>query len=127
MGGLDGVVRIWDVSTGKQVIRERDDELRIAAGAVAVAAYNSDGSWILAGSSDGVVRIWDAASASFLADIKVNGASVNAIDTTSTGQIATASDDRTATVFVCDICGPVEEVVELARAQAALTPIDVTK
>ena len=126
MGGLDGVVRVWDLSTGKQVIHERDDEMRVPAGAVAAATFNSDGTRILAGGSDGVVRIWDAATASFLADLSVHAGSVNSIDTFSDGRIATASDDHSAKVFECKTCGPIDEVIKLARDQAAVDPMELS-
>jgi WD40 repeat protein len=125
MGGLDGVVRVWDVSSGKQVIHERDDEMRVPGGAVSAATFNSDGTWVLAGGSDGVVRIWDATNASFLADLPVHAGSVNSIDTFTGGRIATASDDYSAKVFECTTCGPITDVVKLARDQAAVDPMDM--
>lgn len=120
--GLDGVVRVWDLAGGMQVMMHASDEMRIASGAVMFATYDSDGARILAAGTDGVVRIWDAESATFLADIQVHGATVNWIDTAPDGRIATASDDHSAKVFECRICVPTDEVIDLAQKQSDLTP-----
>ncbi len=128
MGGLDGVVRVWDVANGTQIVHERPDELRLATGAAVTAvAFDTKGSWILAGGSNGDVRIWDATSGEFLADMHVHAGAVNSIDTTADGRIATGSDDHSAKVFVCSICGPIDDVVGLARDQMTVDPMDATQ
>ena len=53
----DGMVRIWDVATG----RERA-VLHGHTGAVSAVAVAPDGSWLASASDDGTVRIWDVAS-----------------------------------------------------------------
>ena len=120
--GLDGVVRVWDLAGGMQVMMPSSDEMRISSGAVTFATYDSDGRRILAAGTDGVVRIWDAENATFLADVQVNAATVNWIDTAPDGRIATASDDHSAKVFECRTCGLMDDVIKLAQVQRDLTP-----
>jgi WD40 repeat protein len=119
-GGLDGVVRILDVTTGEEVTEEGDRQLRVANGAVTAAAFSADGTWVLAGQADGRIRIWEVATAQLLAELPVHVGPVNSIDTFEGGRIATASGDASATVFTCDICGDIDEVVRMARVQAAI-------
>jgi WD40 repeat protein/serine/threonine protein kinase len=54
----DGTVRVWDVTTGKEVVRP---PLRHAARATAVA-FSPDGGRLATASLDGTVRVWDATS-----------------------------------------------------------------
>jgi len=119
-GGLDGVIRIWDVQTGKEVTEGGDRELRVGIGAATAAAFSGDGRWVLAGQADGKIRIWDVDSSHLLAELPVHAGSVSHIDTYVDGRIATASDDGSARVFTCDTCVGIDQVMELARAQAAI-------
>jgi WD40 repeat protein/serine/threonine protein kinase len=54
----DGTVRVWDVTTGKEVVRP---PLRHAAGVTGVA-FSSDGGRLATASLDGTVRVWDTTS-----------------------------------------------------------------
>jgi WD40 repeat protein/serine/threonine protein kinase len=54
----DGTVRVWDVTTGQEVVRP---PLRHAAGATGVA-FSPDGGRLATASLDGTVRVWDTTS-----------------------------------------------------------------
>jgi WD40 repeat protein/serine/threonine protein kinase len=54
----DGTVRVWDVTTGKEVVRP---PLRHAAAATGVA-FSPDGGQLATASLDGTVRVWDTTS-----------------------------------------------------------------
>ncbi|MBY6068809.1 hypothetical protein KUW17_18850 [Leisingera aquaemixtae] len=53
-GGIDGTVRLWDL-TGKQVAQLFEGH----AGRVRSVAFNHDGTRIVSGGDDGTVRLWD--------------------------------------------------------------------
>ena len=115
--GFDGVVRVWDTSNGSQVKHDHDDQLRAGASNITTVTFSVDGKWILAGGADGTIRIWTADKGQLLADLRVHSSAINSISTNDDAMIATASDDRSAKVFACSICGPIGDVVAQAREQ----------
>jgi WD40 repeat protein/DNA-binding SARP family transcriptional activator len=55
--GLTGVVRLWDVASGRQVAH-----FLAAAGAVLSVVFDPTGRLIATGGADGTTRLWDAAT-----------------------------------------------------------------
>jgi WD40 repeat protein len=55
--GLTGVVRLWDVASGRQVAH-----FLAAAGAVLSVAFDPTGKLIATGGADGTTRLWNAAT-----------------------------------------------------------------
>jgi WD40 repeat protein len=55
--GLDGMVRVWDVKTRREVRKWRGHE-----GGVLALSLSGDGKTLATGGRDSVVRLWDVAS-----------------------------------------------------------------
>ena len=68
LGWYDGLVRLWDVSSG-EVRLESEGSL----GGVLSCAFSSDGALVVSGGGDGVVRLWDAACGEMRTKLKVSG------------------------------------------------------
>src|SRR5262245_56321529 len=87
-GNLDGIIKIWDVDTGKEL-----GELKAHEGVWAIA-FNSDGSRMATGGWDKTIRIWDTASWKELFAIKAHEGTVTTLAFTPSGQqIASAGTD----------------------------------
>ena len=56
-GGVDGLVRVWDLATGVQV-----RELAGHEGGVTSVGISPDGGRVVSGGVDGLVRVWDLAT-----------------------------------------------------------------
>jgi WD40 repeat protein len=56
--GSDGIVRLWDVATHRQVGAAMTSQV----GPVLSVAFSPDGTLLASGSADGAVRLWDVAT-----------------------------------------------------------------
>jgi WD40 repeat protein len=113
--GLDHTVRVWEVASGDEAILQ----LTGPTAAVTAVNFSSDGAWVLAGDAAGSTWIWDGAGGGLLGVMHLHADGVNAVATDDDGRILTASEDGTAKITRCEVCGPIETVIERARALTA--------
>jgi WD40 repeat protein len=52
--GNDGVIHLWDVSTGRELVRWQGHEAAVTA-----LAFHPDGTTLLSGSKDGTIKLWN--------------------------------------------------------------------
>jgi ribosomal RNA-processing protein 9 len=74
-GGEDGLVRIWDARTGKQV-----DALRGHRGPVNALAFRSGTMQLFSGSEDRTVKIWDINDMAYVETLFGHGAEICGLD-----------------------------------------------
>jgi WD40 repeat protein len=96
----DATARVWDVTTGKELVR-------LDAGVpLSDAAFSPDEQLIAGVSTDGVTRIWRWRRHELLAAMPMHADFANSVAFSRDGRwILTASDDHTAKLYRCDTCG----------------------
>ena len=108
--GDDRTVRVWNPSTGTQVIlRGNGDEI---TGAV----FAPGGQQVLTSSEDGTVRLWSASSGAQLAVLQTGDVPLYDVEVSRNGQIATLSRAGQVRVFKCGVCGTLAQVRRLASS-----------
>jgi len=94
-GGEDRLVRLWDVASGKELLRlagHRDE--------VTSVAFSRDGRRLLSGSKDRSLRLWDAEKGSELAHFTGHTDGVRAVALSPNGKWAiSGGEDRTVRVW----------------------------
>jgi WD40 repeat protein len=110
-GGYDATVRIWDAATGGQLKMFRGHDAPING-----VAFSPDGRQVASASGDATVRIWDPAGGGQLVVLRGHDGPVSGVAYTPDGQrLASASGDTTLRIWQCDACGPVADVLALAK------------
>jgi len=90
-GGWGEDVRLWDVATGKTLIK-----LEGHAGRVKAVALGADGRLALSGGTDTHLRLWDVHAGTCLRVIKGHGDEINSVALSADGRLAlSASADKT--------------------------------
>jgi WD40 repeat protein len=90
-GSDDKTIRIWDVSTGKQL-----QQLDGHNNWVRSVAFSSDGSHAISGSDDRTIRIWDISTGKQLQQLDGHDNGVNSVALLSDGSHAiSGSNDKT--------------------------------
>jgi hypothetical protein len=92
-GGLDKVARVWDASTGQEVLK-----LEGHAGSIYAVAVSDDEARILTGSSDGSVRVWDASSGEQIARLE-SGSGIRSIAIAKDGSRIYANLDKASVIW----------------------------
>jgi WD40 repeat protein len=97
-GSDDGIVRVWDTSTGKVV-----QELKGQTASVQSVAFSPDGTRIVSGSHDQTVRVWDADSGAELRKLEGHTGYVLSVAFSLNGtHIVSGSADETVRVWDAD-------------------------
>jgi WD40 repeat protein len=92
---VDGTARVWDATTGKELVVLRGHE-----GSINSARFSPDGKQIVTASSDLTARIWEAATGQELAVLRGHVSLViTAQYSPDGGLIVTASNDGTARIW----------------------------
>ena len=99
--GFDGVARVWDVASYREVLRTRSAH----DGRILDVALSPDGTLLATGGDDGTARIWDAASGLLLRTIRAGDQDlVRRVEFSPDGlQLAASSSD--GEVRVWDVAG----------------------
>ena len=112
-GGADGTVRVWRVDDGSSVI------LRGHEGPVRSAQFNPAGDRVVSTGSDGTVRVWNASGGETLVVLYTHHGGASGADFSPDGrQVVSAGIDGILRVSACEVCGPLPEVLRLARSRA---------
>lgn len=107
-GGVDGVLKIWDLTNGhcRQVCSYGSEQTR--AGGITRLQWHPTLPLVYTASSDGVVRIWDARNGNLVTALTghsdmINDLAVQSLDDGNKAVMVSGSDDNTVRVFEVDI------------------------
>jgi predicted NACHT family NTPase len=96
-GGTDGVVRCWDVASGKELLTYKGHSYWVNS-----IAFSPDGKTLASGSGDTTIKLWDFRSDECLQTWHGHTDWVNSIVFSSDGKtLASGSDDRTIKLWDC--------------------------
>ena len=114
-GGLDGIVRIWNTDTGKEVmslihpLKENDLETKTAA--VTCVRFNPDGSVVAGGNRNGVIHLWDVDSSKLIQTLNGHIESISSLTFSSDGKtIASTSKDGTIRLWNVDTSEQIQAI-----------------
>lgn len=91
IGSADNTLKVWDVSTGQQMLSLKGHTLLVSS-----AAFSPDGDRIVSGSWDNTLKVWDASTGQELFTLKGHTSRVTTAAFSPDGsRIASGSDDST--------------------------------
>jgi WD40 repeat protein len=109
--GNDGTVRIWGASNGRLVKR-----LDGFDGPATAAVFGNHDQWIVAAGFDGSTRVWDVKTWRQLAVMHRHTEPIESVSISPTNNtILTAGADRTARLYRCEGCIPLDQLKHLVR------------
>ncbi len=118
--GLDGVVKLWEVESGRVAAT-----LEGRAGSILALAWSPDGSALVGASRDRALQHWDARSGALLGTYRGHDSVVLAVAFLPDGQqFVSASYDRTVRLWRL---GRTDASVEIARHAEPVRALDVSR
>jgi WD40 repeat protein len=107
-------VRQWDARAGRGFV--------VASFTGPADAFSADGRFALRRGSGNTVEVWEPAAGLRLAVLRGHTSSITGARFSADGRrIVTASDDGTARIYECALCGSVEELAALASRRIAIS------
>ncbi|MGH2969087.1 MAG: WD40 repeat domain-containing protein, partial [Solirubrobacteraceae bacterium] len=111
--GEDRTVRVWDWATRTEKVRMEGHDGRVNS-----AAFSLDGRLVVSAGEDRTVRVWDWATRTEKVRMEGHEGAANDAAFSLDGRlVVSAGDDRTVRVWDCEACGPIKEVLRLARTR----------
>jgi WD40 repeat protein len=120
VGSSDRTARVWEIATGRLVAELPH------AGPVNGVAFSPNGDFLVAASGN-APTIWDLASQRPLVQLFGHQGEVVPVDFSPDGSsVVSGGADRTVRIWRCEVCAPIDEVLQLARSRALreLTPTE---
>jgi WD40 repeat protein len=114
----DHDARIWDVETGETIeMLQHNSEVRDVE-------FSPDGRWVV--TSAGRAVLWDARTGALVVRLQGHEGPVTAAGFDRSGRVVTGGVDGTVRVYTCNVCGGLDELVELADRRLAKTGRELT-
>ncbi|MCC3427482.1 MAG: NACHT domain-containing protein [Microcoleus sp. PH2017_01_SCD_O_A] len=96
-GGTDGVVRCWDVASGKELLTCKGHSNWVSS-----VAFSPDNKTLASGSSDKTIKLWERHSGECLKTFQGHSDLVRSVAFSPDGKtLATGSDDRSVKLWNC--------------------------
>lgn len=102
---------VWETGTGHRLAVLQGHTARVTS-----AAFSPDGEVVVTASDDGTARVWDAGTGTSLAVFEGHEGDLNSASFSPDGRlVVTAGLDATAKIYACDSCGPITDLLTLAK------------
>jgi WD40 repeat protein len=112
-GGGQSICMIWELKPEKGWVNSL--VLRGHADSLTTVAFSPDSKLILTSSRDGTERLWSVRTGGSLATISGHAGPSSAASFSPDGRLILTTSDKTALVYACEKCAPVDELEKLAR------------
>ena len=90
-GGTDGTIRLWNISSGKELKRI---QAHTGSGGTFYVTFSRDGKYFLSGGADGLLKLWDASSAKEIKTFSALSGNTPGMITNTVGYAALTSDGK---------------------------------
>jgi WD40 repeat protein len=108
-GDVEGSLAVWKLYTG-QVLRQS------GLGRIYSVAFSRDGKFLVSASEDAMLTVWEADSLRQVVTYRDQPQTIFDASFAGDGNwILTSGADRTVRSYSCDLCGSLEDLIELAR------------